>query len=236
MNNFKKPWGKGDGIFIKELLFKRKYVILGHCTHHNFSCIRCWYCIFCRMCHALRNILLAFWPPCYESRAHAYGYTCVWAVYRCGTQASTMVISQPVKMGAPSGTEKEGKGQRKTKICGERKRTKETVELYARDGSFIIAFSYVVCATVSCSLSLITMIHSRPRLPFSLLCVPLRLRCHDKPVHEPAASGEGGGEDTMHTNPQTSSPETERLSTNTLGGPKGIRRALHLLGDKFFFR
>lgn len=68
------------------------------------------------------------------------------------------------------------------------------------------------------------------------LCMPLRLRRHDKPVHEPAASGGGEGEDTMHTNPQTSSPETERLSANIARDPEGIRRALYLLGDKFFFR
>lgn len=78
------------------------------------------------------------------------------------------------------------------------------------------------------------MIHSRPASSsLAALCMPLRLRRHDKPVHESAASGEG--EDTMHTNPQTSSPETESDYRQTRRGPRGNQaRTTSIRGQVFF--
>lgn len=65
------------------------------------------------------------------------------------------------------------------------------------------------------------------------LCVPLRLRRHDKPVHEPAASGEGRGYNAYES-ANIITRDGETIGKHA-GGPGGIRRALHLLGDKFFF-
>lgn len=131
-------------------------------------------------------------------------------------RARWILVSQRRWGRAPSGTEKGARGRGRRRCVEKervRERRKETVELHARDGSFIIAFSCVVCATVSCSL--ITMIHSRSRLPLSLryVChsvfVAMINLCTNPPLPE------GRGKDTMHTNPQTSSPETERVSANT---------------------
>lgn len=80
----------------------------------------------------------------------------------------------------------------------------ETVDRILCDGSFIIAFSCVVCATVSCSL--ITMIHSRPyvHISFSLIVIWATMSSLAM-INLCTIRSAGVGIDTMHTNPQTSS-------------------------------
>jgi len=126
---------------------------------------------------------------------------------------------------------KGARGQRKTGICREKERegTKETVELRARDGSFIIAFSCVVCATVSCSL--ITMIHSRPPLSLHYVCHSVFVAMINLCTNP--SFPEGGGHNAYEsTNIITRDGESIGKHAED---PGGIRRALHLLGDKFFF-
>jgi len=128
--------------------------------------------------------------------------------------------------------DKIGRGREGGRRERERERERETVELHARDGSFIIAFSCVVCATVSCSL--ITMIHSRPRLPLSLHYV-----CHSVFVAminlctNPLLPEEGGHNAYESANIITGRWREYR---QIHWEPQGIRSALRLLGDKFFFQ
>jgi len=113
----------------------------------------------------------------------------------------------------------------------ERKRTKETVELRVRDGSFIIAFSCVVCATVSCSL--ITMIHSRPRLPLSLHYV-----CHSVFVAminlcTNPSFPEGGGHNAYES-ANIITRDGESIGKHA-GGPRGNQaRTTSIRGQVFF--
>lgn len=129
------------------------------------------------------------------------------------------------------GAEKDGDMQR------ERERERE---LRARDGSFIIAFSCVVCATVSCSL--ITMIHSRPRLPLSqhYVChsvfVAMINLCTNPPLpegRERRGGGEGGHNAYESANIITR--DGESIGKHTPGRPPGESGTTSIRGQVFFF-
>jgi len=163
--------------------------------------------------------------------------------------------------------EKGNKGPRKTVISrvaegkreGERER--EIVQLHARDGSFIIAFSCVVCATVSCSL--ITMIHFPPascslaRACRSVSVTSPALNPHRRARANHASGGRsgrrGGGTNAYESsNIITRDGERRRVSANTRmsgnhPGERGRPGAAHyiylrrgggqapLLSSSFFF-